>query len=1148
MTLRLRTFLSPLVLGPAIVAGAEKPIDFNRDIRPILSNSCVACHGPDEAERKAKLRFDLRESAIADLGGYNAIVPGDAELSELIARVEDDDEDERMPPKEKGARLTEREITLLKRWIDEGAKYDRHWSYNTPVRPQLPEVKNADWPQNDLDHFVLAKLERQGLTPSKQADRWTLARRVAIDLTGIPPTLEEAKAFVADPSPKAYHNYVDRLLAKPAYGEHWARLWLDLARYADSAGYADDPPRTIWGYRDWVIRALNANMPFDQFSIEQLAGDLLENPTNEQLVATAFHRNTLTNNEGGTNDEEFRNVAIVDRVNTTMQTWMGTTMACAQCHTHKYDPITQNEYFQFFAFFNNTEDADRRNESPLANVVTGEQRLQKLKWLEEAASLKAELTIDSPELAKEQKKWEQKLGIPIVWDRILTDSAEATNGVELTTDSSGWIQATGENPAKSTYTVEFPVIKKLEALRLETLPVAGKVGRKDNVVISRVAATLLPPQGAKGVEGRFVRIDLPGANKFIHVAEVEVFVGGSNVARNGKASQNSTGFNGPAHLAIDGNTNGDFNVAKSTTHTAEGNDPWWEVDLGTSQEIDKIVIWNRSDGDESIPKRLAGYKVTVLDKDRKSVWSQSPEGVPLPSSAFATSGARPLKFVAASADFEQKDFPASAVLNDKLDPAKGWAVSPKIDKRHELLLLPDGGLAAGSGTLRLTIVQESKYPQATMAKFRVTTTADPASASRIKMPHPVRQALASLSRTEEETTTIADYYRSIAPATAALQKKLQDIDKKIASLKPATTVPIMRDRAANQKRKTHVQIRGNYKSKAEEVSEGVPVAFHPLPKDAPRNRLTLARWIMSPENSLTARVIANRQWESLFGTGLVATSEEFGSQGEYPSHPQLLDWMAVELRENGWDMKKFHKLLVTSATYQQSSRMTPELLEADPFNQLLTRGPRVRLSAEMIRDQALAIAGLLSSKMYGPPSRPPRPKLGLRAAFGGSTDWADSKGEDRYRRGLYTEWRRSMPYPSMATFDAPNREVCTVKRSLTNTPLQALVTLNDPVYLEAAQALARRSLKEAPKQDATDIVEQMLRLALIRPVKTGEVAPLIEFHKIAYRVFLADSKGATSMATDPLGPAEKGADIVDLAAWTAVANIVLNLDELFQKP
>lgn len=1146
MTLRLRTFLTPLLLSP-LGAGAEQSIDFNRDIRPILSNSCIACHGPDEAERKAKLRFDLRDSAVSDLGGYHAIVPGDAELSELIARVEEEDEDERMPPKGKGARLTDREIKLLKQWIKEGAKYDRHWSYAVPKRPTPPEVKKDDWAQNKIDHFILAKLERKGLTPSAQADRWTLARRAAIDLTGLPPTLEEAKAFVDDPAPDAYHKYVDRLLEKPAYGEHWARLWLDLARYADSAGYADDPPRTIWGYRDWVIKAINDNMPFDQFSIEQLAGDLLEKPTNEQLVATAFHRNTLTNNEGGTNDEEFRNVAIVDRVNTTMQTWMGTTMACAQCHTHKYDPITQNEYFQFFAFFNNTEDADRRNEAPLTNVFTEQQRMQKLKWLEESASLKAELTIDSPELAKEQQKWEKALSIPIVWDRILTDSVKATNGVELSNDG-GWIKATGGNPAKSTYTVEFPVIKKLEALRLETLPVDGKVGRKDNVVISRVAATILPTKEAKGVKGRFVRIDLPGANKFLHVAEVQVFAGGSNVARNGKASQKSTGFNGPAHLAIDGNTNGDFNTAKSTTHTAEGNDPWWEVDLGSSQEIDKIVIWNRTDGDDTISKRIAGYKVTVLDKDRKTVWNQTPKGVPAPKTDLAASGARPLKFVAASADFEQKGFPASAVLNDKLDPAKGWGVAPKLDKRHELLLLPEKGLPAGGGTLRLTIVQESKYPQTTMAKFRVTTTSDSGVGSRIKMPHPVRQALASLSRTAEETTTIADYYRSIAPATAALQKKLQEIDKRLASLKPATTVPIMRDRASNQKRKTNVQIRGNYKEKAEEVSEGVPAALHPLPKDAPRNRLTLARWIMSAENPLTARVIANRQWEALFGTGLVATSEEFGSQGEYPSHPQLLDWLAVELRAGGWDMKQFHKLIVTSATYQQSSRMTPELLEADPFNLLLTRGPRVRLSAEMIRDQALAVSGLLSSKMYGPPSRPPRPKLGLRAAFGGSTDWADSKGEDRYRRGLYTEWRRSMPYPSMATFDAPNREVCTVKRSLTNTPLQALVTLNDPVYLEAAQALARRSLKEAPKQEAADIVEHMLRLALIRPVKEPEINHLTAFHKTAYRLLLGDAAAAKSMATEPIGPADEGADIVDLAAWTAVANIVLNLDEIFQKP
>lgn len=1130
-----------LVLG-SVTAWAE--IDFNRDIRPILSNNCIACHGPDENERKADLRLDSRAGATADLGGYSAVVPGDSEDSELIFRLITDDEGERMPPKGKGRPLTTEEIDLLRRWVEGGAKYARHWSYESPSRPALPKVSNRGWARTAPDTFVMAMLERHGMKPSPQADRWTLARRAAIDLTGLPPAPEEVSTFVNDKSPDAYSNYIDLLLAKPAYGEHWARQWLDLARYADSAGYADDPPRTIWAYRDWVIRAINSNVPFDQFTVEQLAGDLLENPSNDQLVATAFHRNTLTNNEGGTNDEEFRNVAVVDRVNTTMQTWMGTTMACAQCHTHKYDPITQNEYFQLFAFFNSTEDADRRNESPLTQVHTPEQRQLETKLQRELSELRAGLRIDSPELAREQRKWEKDLSVPLVWSQVQPSAASATNGVELTTSPDGAIRASGANPDKSVYTVEFPVTDEIQALRLDLFPVDGAVGRENNVVVNRVAATHLPPDASGGLRGQIVRVELPGSNKFLQLAEVQVFSGGSNIAPKGQASQNSTYPGGPAQHANDGNTNGDFN-AGSVSHTEGGSNLWWEVDLGTVREIDQIVIWNRTDGNTA--SRLAGYRVVILNENRRTVWKKEPAGVPEPSTSLTPSGARIVTLAAASANYSQDDFPARAVLNANLDPAQGWGLAPRYDRRHHLMLLLEKPIPAG-GTLRLLIHQESKWPRTTIARFGISTTANPSAGSRIAIPAEVRKALNSVARTDTQEEAITAFYQTVAPATAGTQKKIVELERQLAAIKPATTVPIMRDLPAGKGRKTHVQVRGNYRQKAEEVRRGVPAAFHPLPEDAPRNRLTLARWIMSKENPLTARVIANRHWEALYGSGLVTTSEEFGSQGEYPSHPELLDWLAIELVESGWDIKKFHKLLVSMSTYRQSSRVTPELLEADPFNILLTRGPRQRLSAEMIRDQALFAGGLLSGKMYGPPTRPPRPKLGLRAAFGGSTDWNDSTGEDRYRRGIYTEWRRSMPYPSMATFDAPNREVCTVRRSQTNTPLQALVTLNDPVYLEAAQALARRAVEEVGDEDPARIAGRILQLALIRPAKPAEIDPLTDYHQIAYRTFLQDAEGAKALATEPLGAPEKGSDLVNLAAWTAVANVVLNLDEVFQKP
>jgi len=784
--------------GAAAEPGGPK-VDFNRDIRPILSNHCHKCHGPDDKQRKGGtdgLRLDIREHAIADLGGYAAIVPGNLEMSALVQRITATDVEERMPPKETGKLLKAREIELLKQWVQQGAPYAQHWSYVKPARPPLPSVKRTNWPRNEIDHFVLARLEQEQLAPMSEADHAALLRRVSLDLTGLPPSLADLEQFSVAPSlhpsvspsggqdgaterrsdgeKQRYEAYVDKLLNSPAYGEHWARSWLDLARYADSAGYADDPPRTIWLFRDYVIQSLNANKPLDQFTIEQIAGDLLPEPTDEQLTATAFHRNTLTNNEGGTNDEEFRNVAVVDRVNTTLAVWMGTTIACAQCHSHKFDPITQSEYFQLFAFFNNTSDADRKDESPLLERYSPDQ-------IEQRAKLEADISAAEAEEDKEKNK------------------------------------------------------EKIAALK-----------------------------------------------------------------------------------------------------------------------------------------------------------------------------------------------------------------------------------------------------------------------------------------------------------------------KKLAEIKPAKSVPIQRELPADKRRVAKLQHRGNYLDQGQEVTAGTPAVFPPLPDGAPRDRLALARWLVSPENPLTARVFANRFWEQIFGIGLVATSEEFGSQGELPSHPELLDWLATELMRLNWDQKAFLKMLVMSAAYRQSSRVTPELFARDPDNRLLARGPRVRLSAEMVRDQALAVSGLLSPKLYGPPVKPLQPAVGLTAAFGSGIDWQTSSGEDKHRRGLYTTWRRSNPYPSMATFDAPNREVCTLRRNRSNTPLQALVTLNDPVYVEAAQALARRIVKEGGA-DAAARIDFAFRLCLSRAPTSAESARLTRLVDESLADFGANQAAAKKLATEPLGTAPEGSNIAELAAWTVAANVMLNLDEMLMK-
>jgi hypothetical protein len=771
--------LSFLAAGLALLAlapvGLCQDISFNRDIRPILANNCFACHGPDASVRKAKLRLDTEEGALAKV-----IVRGKPGESELVRRIASTEPNEQMPPKKFGKKLTPKEVELLTRWVKQGAPYAKHWSYIKPARHPLPRVNDKSWPKTGIDYFILARLEREGLKPMPEADRYALVRRVSLDLIGLPPMVAAVDEAVNDKSPDWYEKLVDRLLKSPRYGEHWGHLWLDLARYADSAGYADDPPRTIWLFRDYVIKALNANKPFDQFTIEQIAGDLLPNPTEEQLIATAFHRNTLTNNEGGTSDEEFRNVAVVDRVNTTFAVWMGTTMACAQCHNHKYDPISQEEFFRFFAFFNNTEDSDKPDERPVLS-----------KYM--------------PEQTKERD-------------------------------------------------------------------------------------------------------------------------------------------------------------------------------------------------------RLQG----------------------------------------------------------------------EIEKQKE----------------KLRWVQPDIIPQATNVRIK-------------------------------------------------------ELTEQQAAVKPLT-VPIMRELQGKERRKTNIQHRGNFLDIGKEVSEGAPSAFPPLPAGSPLNRLTVAKWLMSEDNPLTGRVIANRYWEQIFGIGIVSSSEEFGIQGELPFHPELLDWLATELIRLKWDTKAFIKTLVMSAAYRQASKVAPELQQRDPDNRLLARGPRFRLSAEMVRDQALYVSGLLSPKMYGPPVKPPQPTLALAAAFGSGIDWTPSPGEDKYRRALYTTWRRSNPYPSMATFDAPNREVCTVRRVRTNTPLQALVTLNDPVYIEAAQALARKVVAEGGKTPS-DKARYAFRACLGRPPQDDELKRLVALYENTIAQLTPFPAQAKSLATEPLGPAPQGANVTELAAWTVVGNVLLNLDEIMMK-
>jgi len=1124
------------------VVSAEEKIDFNREIRPLLSNRCFACHGPDEAERKADLRLDTREGALKDLGGYAALAPGKVEESELFHRITlDADDEDLMPPTGKGTKFTEAEFALIKRWIEQEAHYANHWSYDKPVRPEVPEGKRSDWPINEIDHFVLARLESEGLEPSPEADRYALARRAALDLTGLPPSWEEVSAFVNDSSLKAYESYLDRLLAKPAYGERWTRVWLDLARYADSAGYADDPPRMIWAYRDYVLRAFNQDMPFDQFTIEQIAGDLLEKPTRDQLVATAFHRNTMTNSEGGTNDEEFRNEAVVDRVNTTMATWMGTTMACAQCHTHKFDPLTHAEYFQIYAFFNQSEDADLKDERPVLELWSDQQEKDKLDWSEKISSLKKTLVTPGDALAAEQAEWVKRLQKEPAWT-VIKPTAAKGGAMELKIAADGHVTAPGTAAATDTYRLEFAVpadATDLTALRLE-IPAE----QTTNFVLSRLTATWQPDDKSPR-RGRHVRVSIPGKDKILHLAEVEVFSAGANVATKGTAKQSSLGSGGDPKRAIDGKTDGDYQK-NSVSHTGTEANPWFEIDLGAELPLEKIVIWNRTDGGTS--QRLEGYEVSLLNEAREVVWKESPSGVPAPSTALAPGGPAAVAFEVAVATHEQSGFPAKAVLAPKSDPKTGWAIAGGTGKRQELTLIRKTPMKIAGGKLVLSLEQTSDFKEHLITHAALSYTSEKGVLEWARMPMEIRQLVrkAPGTLTPEEAPRLAAFFLTVAPSLNDERAELAKLEKQLAEAKPETTVPIMRDRPADQRRETFVQLRGNYKSLGPEVNEGVPAVFHPLEKGVKPDRLALAHWLVDADNPLTARVVANRHWEELFGIGIVETSEEFGSQGELPSDQALLDWLAVDFQENGWDIKRLLKQIAMSATYRQSSKTVPEFEARDPYNRLLNRGPRFRLSAEQVRDNALAVSGLLSAKMHGPPVNPPQPEMGLTAAFGGKTDWVNSAGEDRYRRALYTSWRRSNPYPSMATFDAPNGEVCTVRRGRTNTPLQSLVTLNDPVYVEAAQALGRKIVANG----GTDLSQRLtyaIRESLARDPRPAEVERLAALYESALADYTASPEMAAKLAQDPLGPLPEGTNLPEHAAWTVVCNVILNLDEVFMK-
>ena len=970
----------------APLAWAE--VDFSRDIRPILSDRCFACHGFDDQKREADLGLHTFEHATEDLGGYAAIVPGDPEKSELFHRITTDDEDDLMPPPEGNKpALTADEIALFKQWIEEGAKYEPHWAFAVPEKPALPK-SGKGWARNGIDHFIATKQAGKNFKPAPEADPVTLLRRVSFDLTGLPPTPDEAEAFLgawqADKE-KAWSSLLDRLFASPAYGERWARLWLDLARYADTNGYEKDRPRSIWPYRDWVIHALNADMPFDQFTIEQLAGDMLPDATVNQRVATGFHRNTMVNEEGGIDPLEYRYHAMIDRVGTTGKVWMGLTIECAQCHTHKFDPITHTDYFSMMALLNNADEPVIDVEDP---ETIERRKAHKTKIAEAEGKLieQVDAAAFEPWLKSQQSTWSE-------WTLLEPVELKSTLPL-LTHEGEGVVFASGDFQKRDVYDLRFDldgIDAPITALRLEALP-----------------DKRLPE-------------------------------------------------NGPGRAYYEGRS-GDFFLSEFRA-TADG---------------ERLTF---SDASHDFGKIAVG------------------------------SG----------------DAKATNVFDDK--GSTGWSTATAEGQPHEIVLNLAQPLEP-KGALDIELLFERHFV-AGLGKFRISATT---------ATHPVKArldpAIDPLTAPERDLKLL--FARTDKGLTEA-RKPLEGLEK---SLPKFPTTLVMMERPANNPRATHRHHRGEYLSAKEEVKPATPAVFAPLPEGSPANRLSFAKWLVDEtRNPLVGRAAVNRAWYAFFGRGFITSSGDFGYQSDLPTHPQLLDWLATEFVDNGWSLKKLHRLIVDSATYRQASVASPALREADPHNEWLARGPRFRLEAEMIRDASLVASGLLSGKLGGPSVRPPQPDSVTKGAWG-SHGWNASSGSERYRRSLYTFSKRTAPFAAYLTFDGPTGEACVVERERSNSPLQALTLLNDEMFNEAAIALAKEVTSST--QSAEETARNIFQRILTREPDEEELSAMLAYHEEQeQRITSGELQADEVLQTKNSDPAT--------AAWAMLARSLFNLDEAVNK-
>ena len=992
-------------------AEGNSSLSYNFDVRPILSEKCFACHGFDAKTRKAELRLDTFEGATDPQREERAIVPGNAAASAVIRRILSKDPDEVMPPPDRVHQISADELKILTRWIDEGAKYEAHWAFIAPKRPAPPQVAIASWVKNPIDAFIARRWEEKNISSIGEADRATLLRRVFIDLIGLPPTPQELRDFLADDSPDAYEKVVDRLLASPHFGERMALPWLDAARYADSNGFQQDGDTHQYVWRDWVIKALNDNMPFDQFTIEQIAGDHLPNATVAQKVATGFHRCHMLNGEGGAIAEEQRNIILFDRVDVTATNWLGLTLACAQCHDHKYDPLSQKDYYSMMAFFNQVPErgvpgggGQYRIADPWIHAGSEEQMVE-LKdltiQLEEAEARKQQL-LKEPAFAAHLKEMEKSLTQPdsVVWTVVTPHSLQATNEVALQVQNDQSILSTGPAAAKCDYTIEISI----------------------------------PAEGATGL-----RFDL--------IPDARFPLGGSGRAESGNA------------------------VLSKLTLTA---------------------------GDQTI---LVSH---------------------------------------ATADYTQVGFSPDAIL-DK-DPNSGWAFVPDVKTPHFLAVEFSQIIPAGAAPLRMVLSFQSKHIAHMFGRFRISLTSSPSPLQAAKTPADLQSILAKApdKRSSAEVQKINDLLTKRHPQMLGMQRQIDQVQAQLDRLKnELPRVMVMSDA---QPRKTFIYDRGSYETPKEEVSSNTPAVLPPMPADQPKNRLGLAKWIMSESNPLTARVQMNRVWQLYFGKGLVKTAENFGLGGDLPTHPELLDWLAVEFRESGWNVKHMHRLIVTSSTYRQSSRVTNESYQRDPENKLYARASRFRMPSLLLRDYALHTSGLLNAKLYGKPVYPYQPATiwdSLSITKERDFSYPLSQGPDLYRRSVYTFWRRTVAPGNL--FDTSARRTCEVKMNLTSTPLHALTTMNDPTWVEAARVLAGRVMQAGGIPESW-LDEAFIRVCL-READAVEKGLLRNAWKKSLDHFQNNPKAAQELLGIGAAPRDAKLDALQHAALTHVCLTMYNLDE-----